>query len=92
MNLFRSLVILLILLVDVIYCRKEPQKCCQNEKNLLIDRRCAPNKTGKSPSIILECEEKYILNPYDMEEDQYNVTENGTLFIPDMENFLFYDE
>ena len=92
MNLYEIIIISLIICVNVIYGKLEPQKCCRNEKNLLIDRRCTPDRTGKSPNVQLKCEEKYILNPYEMEEDAYNVTEDASLFIPDMGSSFFRDE
>lgn len=88
-----SIIFSLVLCVNVICGSQEPQKCCKNEKNLLVNRRCAPDqRTAKSPAIGLTCEEKYILNPNEAEEDAFNITKNGTLFIPDMGSFLFHDE
>lgn len=92
MDLHKIIIISLIFCVNVIYGKLEPQKCCRNEKNLLIDRRCVPDRTGKSPNIILACEEKYMLNPYEMEEDAFNVTEDASLFVPDMGSSFFRDE
>ncbi|CAG9809259.1 unnamed protein product [Chironomus riparius] len=92
MDLHKFIIILLIFCVNVIHGKQEPQKCCRNEKNLLIDRRCVPDRTGKSPNIILACEEKYMLNPYEMEEDAFNVTEDASLFVPDMGSSFFRDE
>jgi len=51
-----------------------------------------PDRTGKSPNIILACEEKYMLNPYEMDEDAFNVTEDASLFVPDMGSSFFRDE
>ncbi|KAG5672696.1 hypothetical protein PVAND_002805 [Polypedilum vanderplanki] len=70
----------------------EPQKCCRNEKNLIEKNRCAKNDAGKSPPIILKCEEKYILNPTEMNEDYYNVTEDARLYIADMDSYLMSSE
>jgi hypothetical protein len=92
MDIHKFIIILLIFCVNVIYGKLEPLKCCQNEKNLLIDRRCVPDRTGKSPNIILACEEKYILNPYEMEDDAYNVTEDASLYVVDMKSSFFRDE
>lgn len=72
--------------------KHEPQKCCRNEKNLLVNRRCVNDSAGKSPPIVLTCEEKYILNPTELEEDYYNITENATLYIADMGSYLLSSE
>jgi hypothetical protein len=73
--------------------RNVPQKCCQNEKNMLVNnKRCAKNSAGKTPKLALECKEKYILNPSEIAEDAYNVTDNGTLYIYDMDSLLHVNE
>lgn len=92
MKLFYVLIVTLTLFVAKTTAALEPQKCCRNEENLLVNRRCVKDKSGKSPSILLTCEEKYILNPHELEEDFYNVTANATLFIPDMGSYLLREE
>lgn len=67
-------------------------KCCENEKNLLVNRGCDVNSEGHRPKLKLECEEKYILDPTNVEEDAYNITQNGTLYVPDMQSYLLPDE
>lgn len=92
MTFINTISILLISCAAVGFANIEPQKCCQNELNILVNKRCAQDSNGKSPSIVLGCEEKYILSPHEIDEDYFNVTENGTLFIPDMDSFLLRDE
>lgn len=70
----------------------EVSKCCENEQNLLVDHKCGVNSLGKIPKLKLTCEEKYILDPANVEEDAYNITQNGTLYVPDMDSYLFPNE
>lgn len=59
------------------------RKCCSNEKNLLHKNKCVPDASGKSLSINLTCEEKYVLDPNIYDDDAYNVTANGSLRVFD---------
>ena len=70
----------------------EVSKCCENEQNLLVDRKCGANSLGKIPKLKLSCEEKYILDPSNVEEDQYKITQNGSLYVTDMDSYLFPNE
>jgi hypothetical protein len=70
----------------------EPPTCCDSDKNILVDSQCIADTEGKQPHIKLECPEKYILDPNDFEEDNYTITENGTLLITEMQTVLFQDE
>lgn len=67
-------------------------KCCENDRNLLIDSECDVNKQGKRPMLSLKCPEKYILDPNEFAEDNYTVTDNGTLMIPDLHSVILHDE
>lgn len=66
------------------------KKCCSEEKNLLINNKCVPDKSGKSFPIALKCE-KFVLDPNAFEDDSYNVTEAG-LFIHDLGSTISKDE
>lgn len=61
-------------------------KCCSEEKNLLINNKCVPDKSGKSFPIALKCE-KFVLDPNSFEDDRYNVTETG-LFVFDLKSTI----
>lgn len=88
-----SLVIVVIVCVTNIKCKKiEAPKCCKNDKNLLVEAQCDVNSDGKNPNIDLQCTEKYILDPFQFDDDNYTITENGTLLISEMETILFADE
>lgn len=69
-----------------------PLKCCNNEKNLLHDNKCVPDKSGKVSSVPLKCAEKYILDPNVFEDDGFNLTANGSLLIHDLESTIAPDE
>jgi hypothetical protein len=85
--------IIVTLQVAISLCSKaEAPKCCENEKNLLIDFKCDKNSLGKHPKVALNCEERYVLDPSSLEEDTFVVTENGSLYVPDMKTYLFTDE
>lgn len=81
-----------VLLLHLSSALAEVTKCCENEENLLIDRKCGVNSAGKVPKLNLLCDEKYILDPANVEEDAYNITKNGSLFVPDMHSYLFPNE
>lgn len=59
------------------------RKCCNNEDNLIIESKCTPDTTGKSLPIALKCESKYVLDPNLYDDDNYNVTANGSLNVFD---------
>lgn len=90
---FRNiLIVALIYNISAAFAKVKYPKCCKNDENLMIDRKCVPDKNGKTPLIILKCDEKYMLNPNQIDEDYYNVTDKGELFIPDMGSVLFPNE
>lgn len=60
-----------------------PGKCCGNEDNLIVNSVCKPDKSGKSSPIPLTCDAKYVLDPSTFEDDEYNVTVNGSLLLYD---------
>lgn len=91
----KKLIIFIIVTLQIALslCAKgEAPKCCENEKNLIVDFKCDVNSYGKHPKIALNCEERYVLDPSSLDEDIYEVTENGSLYVPDMKSYLFADE
>lgn len=92
MKFIISIFIITACLTKITYAKLEAPQCCDSEKNFLIESQCDADKEGKIPQIKLECEEKYILDPFEFEEDNYTITENGTLLIADMQTVLFRDE
>lgn len=91
-KLFIVITALLLHLTSALSAKTEVAKCCENEQNLLIDRKCGANSAGKIPKLNLLCDEKYILDPANVDEDAYNITNNGSLYVPDMQSYLFPDE
>lgn len=71
---------------------KRSNKCCDNEINLIVKNTCAPDLSGKSLQIALKCQAKYILEPSLYDEDNYNVTSNGSLHVFDFESVIPPDE
>ena len=72
--------------------KTEPTKCCENEKNLILETKCDVNSAGKNPPITLKCPEKYVLAPSEFDEDNFTLTENGTMLITSMKAVILPDE
>lgn len=87
-----SILITIVCLTNTASTKLEAPKCCDSDKNILIESQCDLNKEGKIPQINLGCDEKYMLDPFDFEEDNYTLTENGTLLITELQTILFRDE
>lgn len=92
MKLLISILIIIVHVTTITSTKVDAPKCCENDKNLLLESECDVNNEGKRPSLNLKCSEKYILDPTLFDEDNYTVTENGTLLIPDFQSVLFHDE
>lgn len=57
-----------------------PKKCCNNDTNIIIENKCAPDVSGKSLPVALKCPDKFVLDPLSFpEEDNYNITADGSL-------------
>lgn len=64
-----------------------PKKCCGNGTNIIIKNKCAPDLSGKSFPVALQCPEKFVLDPSSFpEEDNYNITSDGSLNGTDFQN------
>lgn len=71
---------------------KEAKKCCNNENNVIHENKCVPDGNGNIPQISLNCISKYVLDPNEFEEDNYNVTANGSLYVHDFKSVIPVDE
>lgn len=69
-----------------------PRKCCNNEHNVIVNNKCVPDENGNITQITLKCQSKFVLDPSEFEEDNYNVTANGTLHVYDYESDIASDE
>lgn len=70
-----------------------PKKCCNNDTNVMIRRKCKADADGKANRIQLDCESKYILNPHDFPDDEnFTVDANGLLLIADAKGVVPDDE
>lgn len=70
-----------------------PKKCCDNDENLMIEGKCAPDRNGKKLPTTLKCPEKFVLDPSAFpEEDGFNITEDGSLEAADFKNLVAPDE
>lgn len=87
-----SILITIVYVTNLSNAKIEAPKCCDNEKNIMKETQCDKDKKGQHPPIKLDCEEKYILDPVGFDEDNYTITENGTLLITEMQTILFRNE
>lgn len=88
----KLLIVIIATTLLVVNAKNEPPKCCDNDKNLLLNRACDVNGEGIRPKLKLDCEEKYILDPANVEEDEFEVRENGSIYVPDMQSYLLPNE
>jgi hypothetical protein len=66
-----------------------PKKCCDNDTNLIVENKCAPDVSGKSLPVALKCSEKFVLDPFTFpDEDSYNVTADGSLNATDFQQLV----
>lgn len=65
--------------------------CCDNDENLMTNSSCSTG-TGARKRISLTCDEKFTLDKFVYPDDEYQVLENGSLFVPDYEFMLSYNE
>jgi hypothetical protein len=66
-----------------------PNKCCDNDTNLIIDKKCAPDVNGKSFPMKLKCPDKFVLDPLTFpDEDSFNITSDGSLNGTDFQNLV----
>lgn len=64
-------------------------KCCGDGENKIISNKCVRDKSsGKSFNISLTCESKYVLEPHSYDEDQFNVTDDGSLKVRGNEGLI----
>lgn len=70
-----------------------PKECCENDENLMIEGKCAADKSGKVLPTTLKCKEKFVLDPISFpEEDSFNITGNGSLEAADFKYLVPPDE
>lgn len=86
----KALLVLLIayLATTIAQNEKLAMKCCSNDENQIINDKCVRDKNGKSSNISLACEFKYILKPHSHEEDEFNVTNDGSLEVREYEGLI----
>lgn len=85
--------VLLVLLVahlatTIAQNEKLATRCCSSDENKIINNKCVRDKSGKSSNISLACESKYVLEPHNFEEDEFNVTDDGSLEVRGYEGLI----
>lgn len=65
--------------------------CCDNDGNFMTNSSC-PTATGARKRVSLTCGEKFTLDKFVHDTDEYQVLENGSLLVPDLELVLAYDQ
>lgn len=64
-------------------------KCCGDGENKISNNKCVRDKSsGKSFNILLTCESKYVLEPHSYDEDEFNVTDDGSLKVRSYEGSI----
>lgn len=64
--------------------------CCNSSLNQLINRTC-DNNGSENAVIQLKCTEKYVLDSR-IEDDNFIVAKNGSLFLTELDVFVNSDE
>lgn len=76
--------------LSLIGCRELGHYCCDNDENLMTNSSCQ-TATGVRKRIDLMCGEKFTLDKFIHEEDEYHVLSNGSLIVPDLDFMFAFD-
>lgn len=71
---------------------KSARNCCSNEHNVINNNICVPDVGGNISQVVLKCKSKYVLDPSEIEDDTYDVTANGSLYVHDLKRVIPPDE